>query len=558
LSDVQTRPRTEFENTVLNRVVTVVIPCFNHGSWLGEAIASVRAQVYGPIETIVVDDGSTDKTAAVSAAHPEVRYIWQSNQGLSAARNAGLAAATGNFVCFLDADDVLRPDAIARGVEALEANESWAFVYGGHVGVKADRTLIWETRVDPGQASYHALLRANFIAMHATVLYRREILQKAGGFDVKLRAAEDYEVYLRLARSHPFGCHGGVIAEYRRHDDNMSSDPMRMLTAGLSVLRAQMPFIKHSHEGKLALQEGTALLQKYYGGPMVTQALRDLSIPQRRTNAVKCLGLAWQLAPRAFASALWDGTLRIAYAAEQRLPGGLRRLIRKASGRTPPVPTLGRVKFGDLRRTSPIDPDFGFGRGIPIDRYYIEQFLSQHGNTIAGRVMEIGDNCYTMRFGGMKVMQSDVLHVKADAPGATIVGDLENADHIPCNSFDCIVLTQTLHLIFDMPRAVATLHRILKPGGTLLLTVPGLSQIDRGEWGETWYWSLTASAVRRLLVKGWSDVSVDTYGNVLSAVSFLQGLAATELTSEELATQDPAYQVIVAARAVKGAEGSNG
>ena len=166
-------------------------------------------------------------------------------------------------------------------------------------------------------------------------------------------------------------------------------------------------------------------------------------------------------------------------------------------------------------------------------------------------MLEVGDNAYTLRFGADRVEQSDVLHVRADAPRATFVGDLADAPQIPDDSFDCIILTQTLHLIFDMQSALDTVVRILKPGGVLLLTVPGISQVDHGEWEDTWYWSVTASAMRRLLGNGWSDVSVDTYGNVLSAVGFLHGLAAGDLTEEELAATDPAYQLIVSARALK-------
>src|SRR5262249_51197298 len=118
---------------------------------------------------------------------------------------------------------------------------------------------------------------------------------------------------------------------------------------------------------------------------------------------------------------------------------------------------------------------------------------------------------------------------------------------------DCIVLTQTLHLVYDLPRAVATLHRMLVPGGVLLATVPGVSSVDRGEWGATWHWSLTPLALQRLLGDrfGERQVTVESHGNVLVAAGFLYGLAAEELTKGELAERDPRYPVIVAARAVK-------
>ena len=111
-------------------------------------------------------------------------------------------------------------------------------------------------------------------------------------------------------------------------------------------------------------------------------------------------------------------------------------------------------------------------------------------------------------------------------------------------------------LFFSRGRALATLHRVLKPGGVLLLTVPGISQTDRGEWGETWHWSLTGASMRRLLADGWEHVSVETHGNVLSAISFLHGLCVADLTEEELATNDPAYPLVVTARAAKPTDGT--
>jgi SAM-dependent methyltransferase len=217
----------------------------------------------------------------------------------------------------------------------------------------------------------------------------------------------------------------------------------------------------------------------------------------------------------------------------------------------------GRVRFGDLRRVKPLSEWFGFDRGIPLDRIYVEEFLARHSGDIQGRALEVGDNAYTLRFGGAAVKRSDVLHVDSSNPHATIIGDLADGTGLPSDTFDCIVLTQTLHLIYDMRRAVATLHRMLAPGGVLLVTVPGVSSVDRGEWGATWHWSLTPLSLERLLAErfGARQVTIETHGNVLVAAGFLYGLSAEELTKAELAARDPRYPVIVTARAVK-AEGA--
>lgn len=211
------------------------------------------------------------------------------------------------------------------------------------------------------------------------------------------------------------------------------------------------------------------------------------------------------------------------------------------------------IKFGELRRLTPTSRAFGFDRGCPVDRYYIEEFLLNNCDAIQGRVLEIADNNYTQRFGANRVSKSDVLNV-ADESGTTIVADLTRADSIPSNCFDCIILTQTLQFIYDVRAAIRTLHRILKPGGVLLATFPGISQISRFDmerWGE--YWRFTILSARRLFEETFpeAEIKTETYGNVLAAVAFLHGLAAEELRQEELDHHDPDYEVLIAVRATK-------
>ena len=185
-------------------------------------------------------------------------------------------------------------------------------------------------------------------------------------------------------------------------------------------------------------------------------------------------------------------------------------------------PRVGSIRFGDLRKLTPISHDFGYNRGKPIDRYYIEQFLAANAQVISGDVLEIGHNTYTHRFGGSRVRRSDVLHVEEGHPNITIVADLNDADHLPGDTYDAIIFSQTLHLIYDMRRTIHTLHRMLRPGGVLLATFPGISQIDRGEWSEQWLWGLTSHAARRLFSERFNDdIVVEGHGNVLTAIGFL-------------------------------------
>lgn len=212
------------------------------------------------------------------------------------------------------------------------------------------------------------------------------------------------------------------------------------------------------------------------------------------------------------------------------------------------------VDLGDLRRVTPIDSVFGLGRGKPVDRHYIEDFLARHAGDIRGRVLEVAEDAYTLRYGGARVTASDILHADESNPRATLTGDLAAANDLPSASFDCFICTQTLTYIYDVQRAVATIHRILKPGGVLLATVPGISQMspyDRDRWGE--YWRFTEQSLGRLLGESFGSerVAVEAYGNVLASTAFLQGLCAGDLRKDELDHRDQRYQMLVAGRAVK-------
>ena len=217
-------------------------------------------------------------------------------------------------------------------------------------------------------------------------------------------------------------------------------------------------------------------------------------------------------------------------------------------------PSKNPIDLGDLRRVTPVSRSFGCDRGRPIDRYYIERFLSSHAADIRGRVLEFGDDQYTRQFGGSGVVESDVLHARPGNPGATIVADIAAAEHVPTGAFDCIVCTQVLMYLYDIKAALRTLHRILKPGGVVLASFPGISQISRydmDEWGE--YWRFTSLSARRLFGEAFGphNVVATAHGNVLAAIAFLHGLAVDELRTEELDHTDPDYELSIVVRAVK-------
>lgn len=219
------------------------------------------------------------------------------------------------------------------------------------------------------------------------------------------------------------------------------------------------------------------------------------------------------------------------------------------------------VRFGSLRRVTPISRSFGIDRGRPIDRYYIETFLEKHRYDIRGRVLEAGGYVnYTKQFGDDRVTRGDILYPKEGHPDGTMIGDLASGQAIPFDVFDCLILTQVFPFIYDLRAAVANSYRALKEGGVLLATLPGISQIcryDMQQWGD--YWRFTDASARQLFgdVFQTRNVAVEAYGNVLVACAFLHGLASRELTRQELDSRDPDYQLLITVRAVKAPKNRN-
>lgn len=217
------------------------------------------------------------------------------------------------------------------------------------------------------------------------------------------------------------------------------------------------------------------------------------------------------------------------------------------------APDRGEIDFGDLARLTPISDDWGFDRGTPVDRHYIEAFLEDHADDIRGDVLEIGDDTYTRRFGGTRVRRSEVLHVEGGR-GVTMVGDLTRTREFEPERFDCVILTQTLQFVAEPSSAIETVERVLRPGGVCLATFSGITKVSRDDmerWGQ--YFSFTSHAARELFGShfGRGGVNVDAVGNVLTATAFLYGIAAEELPPEALARHDPDFELLVRVRVQK-------
>lgn len=256
-----------------SKCLSVIITTYNHAHYLPQSISSVLQQDYQNIEVIVVDDGSTDNTKAVVSQYPEVKYVYQTNQGLSAARNTGIDHSKGDYLVFLDADDWFLEGAFTQSVAVLEAHPQAAFIYGGHIKVN-EKNEVFSAREkqDITEEHYRYLLHYNFIAMHATVFYRRWVFSNLQ-YDTSLKACEDYDMYLKITRHHPVVYHNYLVAAYRKHSESMSGNIPLMIKTGQEVMRRQLPLLR-SKEEKEWSAKGKQYWKRYYGKELYKQLVK--------------------------------------------------------------------------------------------------------------------------------------------------------------------------------------------------------------------------------------------------------------------------------------------
>lgn len=210
------------------------------------------------------------------------------------------------------------------------------------------------------------------------------------------------------------------------------------------------------------------------------------------------------------------------------------------------------VVISDIDRLEPLNRSFGFERGTPVDRYYIEEFLKKKQELITGNVLEISENTYTKKFGS-NVLTSSVLTFDKNAVFPAIHGDLTDQTTLPQQKFDCFIATQTLNFIQEVEKAVANANFLLAPGAVFLGTVACLSQIsqfDYERWGD--YWRFTDKGLKTLLEKYFSKVKVYPMGNFAAARCLLEGLAVEDLKNRDfLDCLDVNYSIIIAFEAYK-------
>lgn len=218
-------------------LVSVIVPAFNAGATLGQTLQSVAGQSYSNIEVVIVNDGSTDRTEEIAASYcredGRARVVTQQNCGLPAARNAGIVRSTGDWIAPVDADDIWHPTKIEKQVRlALAQAEAPAFVYCWFRHIDGSNRVVGSgPRVQLNGRAFAQLAYLNAVGNGSSLLISREVLNRTGLYDEGLRACEDVEFQLRLARNAPIGCVPEHLVGYRIHQGNMSRDLRRIVDA---------------------------------------------------------------------------------------------------------------------------------------------------------------------------------------------------------------------------------------------------------------------------------------------------------------------------------------
>ncbi len=510
-------------------LVSVILSVFNAEEFIQDAIESVFHQTYSNWELLLVDHGSTDRSAELARDYllkcPEkirfVEYDNQENRGIGARRNFGIRNAKGEYLAFLDCDDYWFPDKLEKQVAIMESQPHAAMLLGA-----TQRWRSWtlnpqdqecdsvpDLLVEPDKLYQPPSLLLQFYPLGtgpapciSDFMLRKEKVVQVGGFEEQFNGTvqfyENSGFLAKMYLKHPVFISSECWARCRIHPDSYVSMPAKS-DQSQTARRLFLEWFE-SHLVKNDIKSGA-----------VWNALKEFLETYRQPETQETAP------PRETA--------------------------------TNPPDVLERVIWGALRRVHPVSLNWGFERGLPIDRYYIENFLVLHANDIHGRTLEIEDDLYTGRFGAERATIRDVLHVMEGNPRATFVGDLAGVNPLPSNTFDCVVITQTLQLIYDIRAAISTLFRILKPGGVLLATFPGITRVSHTEWSDSWYWSFTTASTRRLFGEAFlpENVTVQARGNVLTTISFLYGFAMEEFKREELDYHDPDYELLITVRAIK-------
>jgi len=227
----------------------------------------------------------------------------------------------------------------------------------------------------------------------------------------------------------------------------------------------------------------------------------------------------------------------------RRIPAPIRKTVLKAAQRSNRGLPGRRVNWGDIARRAPFSSVYGWDRGLPVDRFYIDAFMAKNQHLVTGSVLEVRSPLYARRYGTPGKIT--VLDIDRENREATLVADLNLPDSLPASTFDCVILTQTLQYTRPVV-ALRNIIRCLRPGGAALVTVPCLGRIDP-EAASVDFWRWTPQGLRQTCEEAGVHATVQGRGNSLAAAACMLGVAAEEIPAGRLANEDPAFPVVACA-----------
>jgi glycosyltransferase involved in cell wall biosynthesis len=526
-------------------LVSVIVIFLDEEQFIREAIESVFTQTYHHWELILVDDGSMDTSTSIARGyareHPErVRYIEHrahQNRGMSTSRNLGISNANGEYIAFLDGDDIWLPNKLEQQVAILENKSEVGMVFAptqwwyGWTNKKEDiaRDFVHDLGIPsnvvlkPPELLIQFLPKESISPCTCSVLLRREVVEQVGGFeDIFKGLYEDQAFFAKVSLNSPVIASSTQIAKYRQHPNSNCSTTEKngeYAKARETFLNWLANYLK-SHDDRN--QEVWLVLQ----------------------NEMKMIKLS-------FFERLYE-------LARSGSPGKIYRSALGLKLHWRALPIVRQLRSLQFRRLRPISN--GSQKGTPIVRYYWDHFLQQYQTDIYGTVLEIGTTATVRKYGGENIIRADAIDLTAHSPQVTVVSDLSRADDITSNQYDCFVNQFTTHLIYDIDAALYHSIRFLRPGGVLLINFPCIDYyfshgLDMGTGKPLFmYWWFTPIQVENLLRRiglGEDDYTLECYGNLFARVAYQLNLPAEELTQRELTTSDVGHPLLICARVIK-------
>lgn len=561
-----------------NPKVSVIIQFLNSEKYLPQAIESVIRQTFQDWELVLVDGGSEDQSVEAARSYqkalPEkikiLEHKGEQTLGIFSSRIWGAKEAKAPILAHLDSDDEWHPQFLERHYAICQS------VFGSSPGmVYCPVTYWWE---DPALAAKSYVqpvpppglheppdLLLSFIeggyqksAANSGVMIARNIILEAESLigTAEEKAGDDQFLWSFVILKYPVFISPEPLVRYRQWSGS---------TCAIAEKEDKIShFIQHH------LEWLHTYLAESYQGNMRENLLRQVEqITELKITELKNPGCALTDHDESVQHNEPGMTSRtpgknIQTVLKERLPANIYLITRDLyrSGREKAgycikifqqVFSLMRAITARLRLgvgVRPFSYRWGYDRGLPVLRYYSEQFFHEFASDIQGHCLEFQEDSYTSRFGGARVTKLDILHQDGNNPKATLVADLTRPNDLPDEFFDCIICTFVLHVIFNFRKAVTELHRTLRPGGVLLVAVPHVSMCDPQSHE---LWRFTTQGLHMLLAEvfGKNNVTIRSYGNSLTTAGNIRGLAAHEFSKAELDSHDPRFASGICARAVK-------